>query len=80
MSISIAGLEYLPLTFCFGYAEKNGVALSLMTAYMEAADNSFRMLQQLALGFPLGYTYTPLKPIVLIINMLIYTLLTYTII
>ena len=55
MSIGIAGCEYLPLTYAFGFATKNGVALSLMTAYMEAADNSFRMLQQLALGFPLSW-------------------------
>lgn len=49
-SASIAGFEYLPLTFSFIYASTHNVHLSLMTAYMEAADNLFRMIQQYALG------------------------------
>lgn len=53
VSALIAGCEYLPMTFAFTYASSHGVALSLMTSYMEAADNSFRMLQQLGLGDPL---------------------------
>ncbi len=36
-------------------AHAKGVHLSLMTAAMEAMDNLFRMLQQLALGDPLGW-------------------------
>lgn len=55
MSASIAGFEYLPLTYAFQYANRNGVALSIMTAYMEASDNCFRMIQQLALGLPLAW-------------------------
>ena len=49
-SALIAGCEYLPMTFAFQYASSNNVALSLMTAYMEATDNGFRMIQQYALG------------------------------
>lgn len=49
-SAAIAGLEYLPLTLSFTLASTNGIQLSLMTAYMEVADNAFRMFQQLALG------------------------------
>jgi hypothetical protein len=49
-SACIAGCEYLPMTFSFQYASSHGVALSLMTAYMEASDNLFRMIQQYALG------------------------------
>lgn len=52
-SASIAGCEYLPMTFAFQYASSHFVHLSLMTAYMEAADNFFRMLQQYFLGDPL---------------------------
>jgi len=54
-SAAIAGLEYLPLTYSFQYATGNFVALSLMTAYMTAVDNLFRMLQQLGLGLYLGW-------------------------
>jgi hypothetical protein len=54
-SILIAGCEYLPLTFSFQLADQNGIQLSLMTAYMEAADNTFRMIQQLFLGLPLAW-------------------------
>ena len=48
-----ATLEYLPLIGAFTIASDNGVHLGLMTAYMEALDNCFRMIQQNFLGKPL---------------------------
>jgi len=54
-SAAIAGFEYAPLTLSFQTANARGVHLSLMTAYMEAADNLFRMLQQLFLSDPLEW-------------------------
>lgn len=55
ISASMAGFEYLPLTLAFTIANKHAVSLALMTAYMEAVDNFFRMMQQLTLHDPLGW-------------------------
>lgn len=55
ISASIAGCEYAPMTFAFTLANKHNVHLGLMTAYMEALDNFFRMMQQLGLGDPLAW-------------------------
>ena len=49
LSILLAFFEYLPLTYSFVFATQHQVYLSLLTAYMEFGDNSFRMFQQLAL-------------------------------
>ena len=49
LSVILAFFEYLPLTYSFVFATQHQVYLSLLTAYMEFGDNSFRMLQQLAL-------------------------------
>ena len=48
-SICIAFAEYLPLTYAFVFATQHHIYLSLLTAYMEFGDNSFRMIQQLLL-------------------------------
>lgn len=48
-----ATLEYLPLMGAFLIASSHGVHLGVMTAYMEAVDNAFRILQQYFLGKPL---------------------------
>jgi hypothetical protein len=54
-----ACIEYLPLIGAFTIASENGVHLGLMTAYMEALDNAFRMAQQYMLGKPLyWFDYT----------------------
>ena len=54
-----ATLEYLPLVGAFTVASTSGVHLGLMTAYMEALDNAFRILQQYFLGKPLyWFDYT----------------------
>lgn len=55
ISASVAGMEYAPLTLAMTSAVKNDVHLGLLTAYMEAADNFLRMMQQLGLGDSLSY-------------------------
>lgn len=51
---SIAAIfEYLPLVGAFSLASRYKVHLGLMTAYMEALDNLFRIAQQVALLKPL---------------------------
>jgi len=55
ISASMAGCEYAPLTKAMQTANAHGVHLGLMTAYMEAADNFLRMMQQLALGDKLSW-------------------------
>ena len=52
---SIAAIiEYFPLIGSMTIASENGVHLRLMTAYMEALDNFFRVLQQRLLQKPLS--------------------------
>ena len=54
-----ACIEYLPLIGAFTVASDHGVHLGLLTAYMEALDNAFRVAQQYFLGKPLfWYDYT----------------------
>jgi len=55
LSASFAGFEYAPLTKAMQVANKNQIHLGLLTAYMEAADNFLRMMQQLALGDQLSW-------------------------
>jgi len=55
VSASTAGFEYLPLTMAMQTANKYDVHLGLLTAYMEAADNFLRMMQQVGLGDPLAW-------------------------
>jgi hypothetical protein len=55
LSASVAGMEYAPLTLAMQTANKYDVHLGLLTAYMEAADNFLRMMQQVGLGDSLAY-------------------------
>jgi len=50
-----AFIEYLPLIGAMQTASDNGVHLGLMTAYMEALDNFFRICQQKLLSKPLAW-------------------------
>jgi len=50
-----AVIEYFPLIGAFTLASNNGVHLGLMTAYMEALDNLFRICQQYLLDKPLDW-------------------------
>ena len=53
-----ACIEYFPLIGAMTIASENNVHLGLMTAYMEALDNFFRILQQRLLNKPLAsYDY-----------------------
>jgi len=55
LSASVAGMEYAPLTLAMQTSNRNNVHLGLLTAYMEAADNFLRMMQQVGLGDSLTY-------------------------
>ena len=46
ISAAVAGCEYLPMTSGMHTAEISGVYFTLLTGYMEALDNIFRMIQQ----------------------------------